>query len=197
MDIVQEKMDGSNVCIVRVNGELKAVGRSGYDCSNSDQEQHHMFYRYMLKHKEYFERLLPNDHDRLVGEWCALAHGTIYKDLEVPFWPFDLYLNKVQQSVDSLIGKMRDAGDYHSFCKIPIILSMGHPVSIEEALQILDNNRPEGEGVVYRFEVRGKPHMIAKVVKMDKRDGKYFKDENNVTIDKSLYTWNWRDDDNE
>src|SRR5437763_15316138 len=41
--IVQEKLDGSNVCVARVGGVLIPLGRSGYSAVSSKYEQHQLF----------------------------------------------------------------------------------------------------------------------------------------------------------
>lgn len=39
--IVQEKLDGSNVAVAKVNGEIIALTRSGYTALSSPYQQHH------------------------------------------------------------------------------------------------------------------------------------------------------------
>lgn len=175
---IEEKMDGSNVTVVRLNGQIYALGRSGYDCKDSNLEQHRMFYRWVEKNKEKFEKLLPNEHDRVVGEWMVQAHGTIYKDLPSFYMAFDLFYNKEQQSVRTRIKAVEDVGLYN----VPLIYKGDTPISLEIASTWPSMN-PDAEGVVYRLEKVNKNHphefnkpwIIAKFVKQDKVDGKYIK----------------------
>lgn len=188
---IEEKMDGSNVCVVRYEGELVCLSRSGYNCKDSNQEQHRMFYRWVMNHKEQFEELLPTNHDRVVGEWLALAHGTIYKELSSPFMAFDLYKNGIHQS----LCNRKDEIDKVHLYNVPIILQSENPIPIRIALEYANMKNSNGEGVVYRMEKRKRnkkdntfyyePWMIAKVVKQDKEDGKFLKDGQRI--------WNWTD----
>ena len=41
--IVQEKLDGSNCAIAKIEGQIIALGRSGYLAETSPFEQHHYF----------------------------------------------------------------------------------------------------------------------------------------------------------
>lgn len=181
--IVQEKIDGSNVCVVNQNGKLFALSRSGYNCETSNQEQHRMFHDYMMKHYDRFYSLLPTHDSRVVGEWTALAHGTIYIDVEDPFVAFDLY-----QKIDNVIQPL-PFKDFTTLVAIagfkqPQILHMGGACPIAKAMKKLDKYRPDSEGLVYRLEENFKPKIIAKYVKHDKVDGKYLKDGQQI--------WNWR-----
>lgn len=200
---LEEKMDGTNVSVVRKNGKIIPIGRSGYPCHDSNQEQHRMFYRWLMSNIDKFEKLLPGEDDRVVGEWMALAHGTIYPNLKSPFMAFDLYRNKVQQNVAIRRLDVEDVGLFN----VPLLwLETSSAISTEDALNILNTINPDAEGVVYRLEKRKKgeleltdtiPWMIAKLVKMDKEDGKYFKyiDENGQQQSKKPdeYLWNWKE----
>jgi ATP-dependent RNA circularization protein (DNA/RNA ligase family) len=184
---IEEKMDGTNVCVVRLHGELRVLSRSGYDCKESPQKQHQMFYRWVMANKEKFNKLLTNNHDRVVGEWLAQAHGTIYNGLSNPFQVFDLYHEKRQLPVSLRTKLVEQAG----LVNVPIVLAGLTAVPIDVALSCVNKN---AEGVVYRLEKMKKnatvmentPWIIAKVVRMEKEDGKYLTDPN-------LSVWNWRE----
>ena len=45
--IVTEKIDGSNVGVVRKNGLLQPISRAGYNVMTSPYKQHHMFLEYV------------------------------------------------------------------------------------------------------------------------------------------------------
>src|SRR6187551_2383478 len=47
--IVQEKLDGSNVSVAKINGEIIPLTRARYTASSSPYEQHHMFDRWVKK----------------------------------------------------------------------------------------------------------------------------------------------------
>src|SRR5438477_7366986 len=86
--IVQEKLDGSNVCVARVGGVLIPLGRSGYPAISSKYEQHQLFAGWVFERLERFEFLVEGE--RLCGEWLAQAHGTRYQLTRDPFVAFDL-----------------------------------------------------------------------------------------------------------
>ena len=87
--IVQEKLDGSNCSVAKVNGKILALGRSGYLAETSPYEQHKLFAKWVLLNEQRFITLL-NENERVCGEWLAQAHGTIYKLIHEPFVVFDL-----------------------------------------------------------------------------------------------------------
>ncbi len=171
--IVQEKLDGSNVCVVRHKGKLFALSRSGYDCSNSNQEQHRMFAAYVKKYINKFSSIIINDGDRIVGEWLALAHGTIYEGIEEPFVPFDMYIDKKQLSYWEFLTKISRVE-----LEPPALLHVGGACSIRRALKLLTkySEWDDNEGVIYRLEENMIPKIMAKYVNHDKVDGKYLKD---------------------
>ena len=61
--ICQEKLDGSNVGVAKINGEIVPLTRSGYVANTSQFEMHHMFYHWSLLNKRRFDELL-NDGNR-------------------------------------------------------------------------------------------------------------------------------------
>lgn len=181
--IVQEKLDGSNVCVVRWKGELRALGRSGYDCQYSNQEQHRLFHKFVMDRKDRFEKILPKEEDRVVGEWLALAHGTLYNLNHEPFVPFGLFEGQKELSFLALFSTCFANGFV-----TPIVLHIGGACSVNRALKLLNAEKYHGadnpEGVVYRMERPGKPPILAKLVKHDKEDGKFFKEGKEI--------WNWK-----
>jgi hypothetical protein len=75
--IVQEKVDGSNVGVARIGGELHALGRSGYLAESSRYKQHQVFAVWVRNNADRFLAVLK-DGERLCGEWLMQAHGTRY-----------------------------------------------------------------------------------------------------------------------
>ena len=57
MIIVQEKLDGSNVCVARVGGRLLPLGRAGYPAVSSKYEQHRLFAAWAYERLDRFEFL--------------------------------------------------------------------------------------------------------------------------------------------
>lgn len=65
--IVQEKLDGSNVGIAKINGEIIALTRSGYVATTSPYIQHHYFSAWVAENKQRFTDILK-DGERICGE---------------------------------------------------------------------------------------------------------------------------------
>ena len=87
--IVTEKIDGSNVGIIKKNGDLIPITRAGYHALSSPYTQHRLFAKWVELNKNKFE-WIPEGL-RICGEWCIMAHGTIYDITgESPFVAFDI-----------------------------------------------------------------------------------------------------------
>src|SRR5688572_23023298 len=72
--IVQEKLDGSNVAVAKVEGRVIALTRAGYKALSSNYEQHHLFDKWVNKNYSRFDALLQEG-ERVCGEWLLMAHG--------------------------------------------------------------------------------------------------------------------------
>lgn len=177
--IVAEKLDGSNVGILKKEGLLIPITRSGYHVNTSQYKQHHLFEKYLYENYNKFD-WLPNDF-RICGEWLIQAHGTLYDITnEQPFVVFDIFDNFNNRIL--YLNMMKFCFKY-DIQTVPL-LHIGQPCKIEHAIKLLDNGhygKPEKpEGFVYRCERENKVDFLAKWVRSDKEDGKYLKD-NNVT----------------
>jgi hypothetical protein len=188
---VEEKLDGSNVGVVKLNGEIIALGRSGYLASSSRWEQHQLFAHWVRENHARFDRLLQEG-ERVCGEWLAQAHGTRYNLTHEPFVPFDLITG--ERRVDSFTRwiRLREL----RFTP-PRVLNEGDPMSVEAVMKILE---PSGhgaldpvEGAVWRVE-RHHPQegarvdFLTKFVRHDKVDGRYLAGRNSGVEPH----WNWR-----
>lgn len=182
--IVQEKLDGSNCSVAKVNGQILALGRSGYLAETSPFEQHKLFAKWVLLNEQRFINLL-NENERVCGEWLAQAHGTMYKLIHEPFVVFDLITKNDRVSYHDFLLRVLPLGFV-----VPNLVHIGQPLSIEKALKKIEVSGhgaiDEVEGVIYRVERNGKFDFLTKFVKMSKVDGKYLPENNNgATI------WNW------
>lgn len=173
--IVQEKLDGSCVCVANIDGKLVPLMRAGYEVETSKYEMLKMFGRWAEKNKQLFGALGLTPGDRIVGEWLAYAHGTIY-DLtdRSPFVAFDIFHEKKRMIYDQFVEVTKHAG----ITTAPLI-NDGPSISVENALKILGDNGKYGatemaEGLVYRCERRSQVDYLAKFVRQEKIDGKYF-----------------------
>ncbi len=169
--IVQEKLDGSNCAIAKVDGKILALGRSGYLAETSLYEMHHYFAKWVKQHEKRFDKLLQ-EKERLVGEWLAQAHSTRYQLTHEPFVVFDL-----MQGQERL--------NYHDFLLrvlpldfvVPRLIHIGQPVGINwVAKQLVASGHgavDEVEGAVWRVERKGRVDFLVKYVKPHKQDGIY------------------------
>lgn len=182
--VVQEKLDGSCTAVALVNGEILALGRAGYLANTSKFEMHHLFADWVKVNEKRFRSVL-REGERLVGEWLAQAHGTIY-DLENldPWGAFDLMIEAKRATVDELLTRL--CGRFW----MPCLLHVGNALPVENSMEIhkeLSWPCDRVEGVVYRVERHDKVDFLAKWVRPDKVDGKYLPE---VSGEEAI--WNWR-----
>ena len=183
--IVQEKLDGSNCSVAKVNGQILALGRSGYLAKTSPYEQHHLFAKWVKLNEKRFVNLL-NENERVSGEWLAQAHGTIYRLNHEPFVVFDLFTENERIIYHNFLLRVLPLGFV-----VPNLVHIGQPLSIEKALKKVEVSGhgavDEVEGVIYRVERNGKVDFLTKFVKKSKVDGKYLLENNNG---KTIWNWN-------
>jgi hypothetical protein len=179
--IVQEKLDGSCVAVALLGDDVVALGRAGYPAQSSKYEMHQLFAHWVRENEARF-RVVLRDGERVVGEWLAQAHGTLY-DLggREPFGAFDIMRADVRLPFDQFRERIA-LGDLAT----PSLLHDGAPLSVEEAMRRHATQQwpcDEVEGVVYRVERKGVVDFLAKYVRPDKVDGKYLDGEP---------IWQWR-----
>lgn len=172
--IITEKIDGSNVGVIKKDNRLIAISRAGYPVDSSPYDQHKLFAKYVYKNEIKFS-WLPEGW-RVVGEWCIMAHGTIYDITgESPFLAFDIIDNKNKRIL--YIDFIKLCSKYN-IPNVPL-LHIGQPVSLKNAIKLLGSGsygKPEKpEGFVYRVEREGRVDFLCKWVRHDKEDGKYLK----------------------
>lgn len=172
--IVQEKLDGSNVAVAKVDGKIFALSRAGYEASTSPYRQHHLFAAWVNDHEERFYPLL-NDGERIVGEWLALAHGTKYELIHEPFVAFDLMTGTERKPLIEFLNRV--GGEFVT----PRILHLGKSISISEVEKMIAVSGhgavDDVEGAMWRVERSGKVDFLAKYVRQSKVDGCYLENE--------------------
>jgi hypothetical protein len=170
--IVQEKLDGSNVAIAKVNGEILALTRAGYVATTSPYKQHHFFAKWVEENKTRFNELL-REKERLSGEWLAMAHGTRYDLPHEPFVAFDLLTVSERVIYSEFIGRIKQ----FDFVP-PLLISIGQPFSVDNMIECIKVSGhgalDEVEGAIWRVERKGKVDFLCKYVHHHKQDGKYF-----------------------
>jgi len=194
--IVQEKLDGSNVGVVRIGDAIIPIGRAGYTAASSPYLQHRLFSDWVYTNTERFMSVLK-DGERLVGEWLAQAHSTIYDLQHEPFVVFDLMIDENRLIYDDFV--LRIGRDF----VFPYLIHRGDPISVKSAMEILGPHGYHGavdlvEGIVYRVE-RNKlidrhsgerkriVDFLVKWVRPDKMDGIYLE-----SVSGGEPVWNWR-----
>jgi hypothetical protein len=195
--IVQEKLDGSNVGVVKLKGVLIPLGRSGWPAITSPYEQHRLFHDWVMLNHSRFMEVLENG-KRIVGEWLAQAHGTRY-DLgdRDPFVAFDIMTDHIRMPY----REFRELVATH-FDTPQTKLGFGEACSIDEAMDWLGDYGYHGaldppEGAVWRVEydrptgMKGQSQMtvlfLTKYVRPDKEDGIYLPE-----VSGKEAVWNWR-----
>lgn len=170
--IVQEKLDGSNVAVAKVDGEILALTRAGYLATTSPYQQHHFFAKWVKENESRFAGLL-NEKERLSGEWLAMAHGTRYELPHEPFVPFDLITGTERTIYNEFETRVKQ----YDFV-VPFLLHIGGSFSVESMIKAICKSGhgalDEVEGAIWRVERKGKVDFLCKYVHHHKQDGKYF-----------------------
>lgn len=196
--IVQEKLDGSNCGVARIEGKIYALTRAGYLANTSPYEQHWRFEKWVQQNQERFLKVLK-DGERLCGEWLAQAHGTRYELPHEPFVVFDL-MNGMERATLAEVSERIRISDF----VLPRVLHKGSPFSIENALRAIEVSGHGAidtvEGAVWRVERNQliqpgkgsarawKVDFLVKYVRPEKVDGIYLPD-----ISGKEPVWNWQD----
>lgn len=179
--IVQEKLDGSCVSIARKDGSIVGITRAGFLASTSRHKQHHMFSDWLSQNQGQFDFL--GNGERVVGEWLAQAHGTIYGDLPSPFFVFDLFSSPGQRST---FDEFRQRC---SHLQLPRTIHEGGSFSKEKMLSAMETQAYGAvpEGVVYRVYRKGVFDFAAKYVRDNYEPGKYLQG-----VSGHEDVWNWQ-----
>jgi len=187
--ILTEKLDGSNVCIANVGGDILALTRAGYKASTSPYEQHWLFDRWVQERHRELSEALPEGF-AIHGEWLAMAHGTRYA---LPHGPLVVFGASVFQDKGRTPLPWSEVVKIANDTGLPLVsvLSDGPPVSIEDARKLIAVSRHGAigpvEGAVWRVERAGKLYFIAKWVDPDKKDGCLL-----PKVSGGPAIWNWR-----
>lgn len=173
--IVQEKLDGSNMGVAKLNGQIIPLTRSGYHAADSFYTQHHYFAQWVKLNEARFSAVL-NDGERICGEWLAQAHGTRYALPHEPFVVFDIIQGKGRLNYEEFVMRVWE------YFIIPSTISIG-PTSIDTILDIINQASKHGavdpvEGAIWRVERNGRVDFLTKFVRHDKEDGKYLPENN-------------------
>jgi hypothetical protein len=169
--IVQEKLDGSNVGVCKIDGKILAIVRAGHLAETSPYETHWIFKEWVESNADRFSRLL-NEGERVAGEWLYHAVGTHYNLPHEPFVAFDIMMSDNRESVFTAYPKLQANGFV-----TPNTVHIGAPLPVERALELLGNGAHGAidpvEGLIYRVERDGEVDFLVKYVKPGKENGIY------------------------
>lgn len=185
--IVQEKLDGSNVGVALHDGQILALGRSGYLAQTAPYEQHQLFAAWVREREQRFRMVLAPG-ERIVGEWLAQAHGTRYALRHEPFVAFEIMVGETRLLFETVQRRLESGGFI-----MPHLLGWdARAISLDEAGAMLGHYGHHGaleraEGMVYRVERQGKVDFLAKYVRSDKQPGCLLPEETGQPA-----VWNWR-----
>lgn len=184
--IVQEKLDGANVGILKHEGKLIGLTRKGHRAVDSPMRQFQMFEKFIQNNEHRFEFL--EEGERVVGEWLAMAHGTKYR-INFPFVAFDILKD------DERLNYINFRSRIGTILPVAHLLHIGQPISIKKIEKLLDIRSEDTygyhgalepvEGAVWRCEREGKVDFLGKYVRNFKQDGKYFSENHDELV------WNW------
>lgn len=193
--VVTEKLDGACMSVANIDGEIVALSRAGFRASDALYEHLKAFGPYVERRRSIFADLLKPG-ERVVGEWLAMAHGTIYDATHPcfsPFIAFDLFRD----------GKRILRDEFAERCAVAelrtahLIHDSAEPISIENALALVGKYGQHGstepvEGAVWRVEREGRVDFLAKYVRPDKIDGKYLPG-TTASVTDGQPIWLWQD----
>jgi len=170
--IVQEKLDGSNCCVAKIDNVIIPLGRSGYLAETSNYSIHHVFALWVKENHHRFFALLKEG-ERVCGEFLAQAVGTKYSLPHEPFVPFDILTKSERLPYNIFKQRVKQFG-----FTTPNILHIGSSFSIDDAIKSIKISGhgaiDEVEGAIWRIERKNKVNFLCKFVHHYKQDGKYF-----------------------
>jgi ATP-dependent RNA circularization protein (DNA/RNA ligase family) len=183
--IVTEKLDGSCMSVANVGGEIVPLTRSGYRASDVTYEHLRRFVPFVEQNYETFLALLCVG-ERICGEWIPMAHGTLYDPQDPrwsPFVAFDIFRDGKRVLFDEFCARTDRAG----IRRAHVLHDYPTPICVDGALEKLGPLGHHGateavEGAVWRVERESRVDFLAKYVRPDKVDGKYFPDETRTPI---------------
>ncbi len=190
--IVTEKLDGACMSIANIDNDIVALSRAGYLASSSKYDHIQLFSRYAARNASKFSKLLRPG-ERIVGEWLAMAHGTIYDIMHhnfAPFIAFDIFRDKERILYDEFVSRC----DHADIQRAALIYQGAEGCSIEFAMQVLGTYGFHGaidpaEGAVWRVEREGRVDFLAKYVRHEKVDGKYLIGIKECVVSEPVWLW--------
>jgi hypothetical protein len=178
--VVEEKLDGACMSVANIDGEIVPLIRAGYRARDGLFEHLRAFEPWVAQRADLFATLLAPG-ERIVGEWLALAHGTLYDPAHPSFRPFvafDIFRNNERVLRDEFWDRTRIVTSRARGLAHAPVLHEGGALGVAEALACLGATGYRGaleppEGAVWRCEREGRVEFLAKYVRPEKIDGRY------------------------
>lgn len=169
--IVQEKLDGGNVGVAKVNGEILAITRAGYMANTSPYETHWIFEKWVIQNEKRFDALL-DEGERVCGEWLYHAVGTRYDLPHEPFVAFDIMKGSKRESIFMIVKRLHEQG-----FTMPKVIHIGPAINTDEVMKYLGSGGHGAidlpEGLIYRVERKGEVDFLCKYVRPSHQTGRY------------------------
>ena len=148
--IVEEKVDGANLGIRIIDGEILVQNRSHY-ISSAEHPQFHRIQPWIEEHRSTLEGILGSENLILYGEWCVARHSILYDRLPDIFVAYDLY--------------DIDVGRFYSRCRFHHAMK-GSEISVVPTIGVLPTL--SGDKLHHDFKSKDKP--IKKKGQQTKKD---------------------------
>ncbi len=164
--IIEEKLDGANIGLSIVEGEIRIQNRGQYVPQPFDG-QYAKLDAWLQVHRHGILDTLE-DHCILFGEWCAASHSIAYDSLPGLFLAFDIY--------DRQAGSFWTVADRNllaSHARLPVVPEIARGLfTLEEVISLVTESKScftdaPLEGVVLRREEGRELDRRAKVVRAD------------------------------
>jgi len=161
--IVEEKVDGANMGISIIDGNICVQNRSHY-VSSSYHPQFKLLNMWIEIHENELKQIIPQD-SILFGEWLYACHSINYQSLPDYFLAYDLFDIKTTSFVSRDVLKNLLKGT--TIFQVPVLFN--GKITKEELLKLVGAKSKffdgENEGVYIRVCKDGKTTHRAKIVR--------------------------------
>jgi RNA ligase len=177
--IVMEKLDGANCGVLKQDGKILAVSRTGHLLNDEPGYEHYrLFHKWVMSKERVFSDIL-SEGERIVFENLSYTHSIRYHLEHIPFVAIDLFSGKQRQRLVELKNRIGDEFPmptklYQGPAAWPVLYALKDLEMCE--YHCLGGDRPEG--VVYRLEFDSREkgdgvEFLAKYVRPDFVPGKF------------------------
>lgn len=134
--VIEEKIDGSNVGISFIDGELKLQNRSHYLQGGYKERQYDLFKVWANSLKEELYKIIGERYI-IYGEWMYAKHNIFYDQLPHYFIEFDIYDKLEEKFLDT--EKRKQILKNSPIISVPV-LKEGKFKSLDEIIDLMGNS---------------------------------------------------------